>query len=140
MKKIFNLFIVLFTISNISFSQKLNLVKPQSREEYLIKSQKQKKMGWRILGLAVVVGTLPLLFKRDHPSDNPYYFYNDKNKTAAILVVTATGLSSIPFFISSSKNKKKAVGIALHNENTNIPREKGFALKTMPTVTLIVGL
>ena len=107
-----------------------------TKDYYLKKSEKQKKIGWAMLTAAMVAGTVPLLLKPDHASENPYYIYNDKSKTAAMLILSGIALGSIPFFISSSKNKKRAAEISFQNQNFIFPTTDGVELTSVPAITL----
>ena len=48
----------------------------------------------------------------------------------------ATALGSIPFFISSAKNARRAAAISFNNQKILFPQQNTFVLKTQPTVTL----
>lgn len=67
--------------------------------------------------------------------------YSNASSGAAILLLggIGTALGSIPFFISSAKNKRKAASIAICNQNIFLPLQNSFALNTQPTVTLKIG-
>jgi len=52
----------------------------------------------------------------------------------------AATITSIPFFISSHKNKKRAASIALSNQNIHVPFHNNFVVKTQPTLTLKLNL
>jgi hypothetical protein len=49
-------------------------------------------------------------------------------------------LSGIPFFISSSKNKKKAASITISNQSIILPRQNSFASITQANLTLKIRL
>lgn len=84
--------------------------------------------------------TIPLILYPDHPSYDPLYLYNNKSRPVAILLITGNVLGSISFFISSSKNKKRAAALTIHNQNIYFQQQNSLALKAQPTLTLKVKL
>ncbi len=64
------------------------------------------------------------------------------NEGAAIVAVAglASALGSIPFFISSAKNARKAAMISFNNQKVLFPQQNTFVLKTQPTLTLKLRL
>lgn len=49
-------------------------------------------------------------------------------------------LSSIPYFISSGKNKRKAATVSFNNQKIVLPQIGGFIVKTQPAITLEIGI
>ena len=113
-----------------------------SKDYYLKKSKTQKTVGWVMIGGGVVMTTISILIPYKQ-SDNPfdYLTYSNASGGAAILLLggIGTALGSIPFFISSAKNKRKAASIVISDQNIFLPRQNSFALKTQPTITLKIG-
>ena len=133
--KTISIFLVILFISVQSFGQNSSL----SKEDYLQKSKNQKKTGWILLGggtAIAVVGSISLSNQDFWSSDDSGY------DTAAILVLggLATGLVSIPFFISSAKNARKAATISFNYQKMYFPQQHTFVAKPQPVITLRIPL
>ncbi len=141
MKKIvFSLALLLFIVK--SFSQTLAF----SKDHYLQKSKNQKTVGWVMLGGGVAMTTIGIIIstgQTNDPSNDPFGVDPfSGNEGAAIVAVAglASALGSIPFFISSAKNARKAAKISFNNQRILFPQQNTFVLKTQPTLTLKIGL
>ncbi|MCW3110612.1 MAG: hypothetical protein JWQ09_5118 [Segetibacter sp.] len=135
MKKIvFSLTLLLFVVK--SFSQEPTSP-ALSKDYYLKKSKNQKTVAWILLagGTVMAVGGA-ISF-----SHNYDYGSNSATDISGFLLLggIVSDIVSIPFFTSSSKNKRKAASIAISNQNIFLPRQNSFALKTQPTITLKIG-
>ncbi len=141
MKKIvFSLTLLLFVAK--SFSQSTAL----SKDYYLKKSKNKKTVGWLMLGGGVAMTTIGIIIASGQTNDR----LNDPfgvdpfsgNEGAAIVAVAglASALGSIPFFISSAKNARKAAMISFNNQKVLFPQQNTFVLKTQPTLTLKLRL
>lgn len=116
MKKliVFFLFIVL---SGRSFSQQINPPPPLSKQDYLQKSKKQRTAGRVLLATgAALIATAFIIPKGDSVNNgitvgvwSSQEYENDGIKTAFLIAGAASSLGSIPFFIASKKNQKKAL-------------------------------
>ena len=62
------------------------------------------------------------------------------DKSTGPVIVAAVGagvaLGSIPFFISSAKNKRRAAAISFNNQKILFPLQRFLVLKTQRAVTL----
>lgn len=106
------LFIVASAISNVNMHD--NKDSTRSKEYYLEKSRRQKEGAWVLLGLGglgTVIGVI--IFPENY--GNTWFGDNNKsddNNSIASIIVTAAGVAlmanSIPLFIKSAKNKKRA--------------------------------
>lgn len=105
--------LMLSLIISAGFSQQLDPEKMKVRDDLLQKSKNQKTTAFLMLGLgaaAAVAGTI--IFEQN------FDIWDDSNDQAAgtgAVLATAGGLSmlgSIPFFIASSKNKGRAMGMS----------------------------
>ena len=105
-------FILLFSAK--SFSQQVN-------HDYLNQSKKQKKMAWIFLGAGTALIATSIIYPNGDLVDDGICFVgycdteyeNDGIKTAFFVVGTAAALTSIPFFITSKSNKRKAASVGL---------------------------
>lgn len=88
---------------------------------YLQKSRNQQKAAWILLGSGAGLITTAFLFPRgrlirDGICIGAYCstkYKNDDLKSAVLITGTASSLASIPFFIISSKNKKRAAALTM---------------------------
>jgi hypothetical protein len=123
-----------------SFGQQTNPAAASSKQDYLTKSQKQKTGAWGLLG----IGTVMLIggaYIAGHET-----FDNDGNDSgvAAAGVVAAMGVAamigSIPLFIASGKNKRKAASISFKSERFQYLKNNSLVYKPMPAVSLKINL
>ena len=132
MKKIFFcLTLLLLTVK--SFSQTPAL----SKEDYLKKSKTQKTVGWVMLGGGVAMTTIGYVIINQQVNDDPLNAITTGQGYVVLMIAgAATALGSIPFFISSAKNARRAAAISFNNQKILFPQQNTFVLKTQPTVTL----
>jgi hypothetical protein len=91
-----------------------------TKTDYLTKSKNQKTTGIVLLATGSVMATIGLAMTLSNvsglfdPDDPPRY----NSTTADILGYSglAVAATSIPFFVSSSKNKRKAFNLSLKND------------------------
>ncbi|MBD0368522.1 MAG: hypothetical protein ICV53_20760 [Flavisolibacter sp.] len=86
-----------------------------SKDDYLLKSKKQKKVGWILLASGIGLMATAFIIPRGELvrdgicigilCDDKYK--NDDLKSAVFIAGGAAALGSIPFFVISSKNKKR---------------------------------
>lgn len=131
---------VVITLSGISISaQQTEPGKQLTKQEYLDKSKRQKTTGWVLIagGTAMAV-TGAIIFEQ---SD---FLSEDDPETDLGGVLFAVGLvadlASIPFFISSGKNARKAATISFKNQKVLFLPQHVFIKKNQPAITLIVHL
>ena len=108
MKKIFFcLTLLLLTVK--SFSQTPAL----SKEDYLKKSKTQKTVGWVMLGGGVAMTTIGYVIINQQVNDDPLNAITTGQGYVVLMIAgAATALGSIPFFISSAKNARRAAAIS----------------------------
>ncbi len=140
MKKISLFFLSLMFIIN-SFCQ----TQTNSKEYYQLKSKHQKTTAWIMLG-----GGAGLFIAGGAVSANGFFDlfsgnFNKANNNVGIggtLAIIGAGsmLGSIPFFISSGKNARKAASISFINERILLPQKNTIASKIQPTISLKISL
>ena len=112
MKKAFILVSMLIVAAS-TFCQQPNPAPALTKQDYLQKSKNQKKTAWIMLGGgAALVLTGVLIPRGEHTGWNPISgdeYENDGISAAFGLTGMVAMLGSIPFFISSGKNKRKAM-------------------------------
>jgi len=118
-----------------SFCQQANPPQPLTKNDYLQKSKNQKTAAWVLLGggLALAVGGAVLDVNSDwSSSETPY-----------LVVITAgcaSMLGSIPLFISSAKNKRKAMNASAFFEIRQNPVLTSTELISSKSPTLSIRL
>ncbi len=139
MKKIICFLTLLLFVAK-SFSQSTTL----SKDYYLEKSKTQKTVAWVMLGGGVAMATAGLVITNKHVNDDPFEALNNLGTTGGSAILTIAGigsaLGSIPFFISSAKNARKAATISFNNQKILFPQQNIFVLKTQPALTLKIEL
>jgi hypothetical protein len=133
MKKVL-VFIMLIFAATSSFAQKTNAGAPLTREDYLVKSKKQKSAGWSLLGGgAALIGTGLLIGNRKESSFG-------EAATGGIIGIIGilSVITSVPLFIASGRNKRKAMNVSanleilqnhLYKETARVRSYPAFSLK-----------
>lgn len=118
-------------ICNIIFSQ------PKTKEYFLEKSKNQKKIAWILLatGTAAIV-TGVLIEAPQRGTGNSQSFTGGLIEVGGIISV----LTSIPFFISSSKNKKRGATLTINNQRILSPLNNSFVVNRQTSVSLNILL
>ena len=134
----------LFVLNSRVLSQQQNNVQPSISHDYLKKSKAQKKAGWVLLaGGTVLIATAAIIPRGDLKYDGitigPYSsdkYGNDGIKSGFLIAGGITALSSIPFFIMSHKNQKRATSISLKMEKTGYIYNRNLANTSFPAVRM----
>lgn len=103
--------IMLLLMTTSSFCQQTDFNKSLTQKNYLQKSKKQKTAAWILLGggLALAVGAPILAVSSDWSKpETPY--------DVAFFTGCASMLGSIPLFIASGRNKRKAMKASTYFE------------------------
>ena len=112
-----------------------------SKDYYLKKSKNQNTIGWILLGTGVALKIVGIAQK---DSVNILFGGNVKNNddVAFYILGAVSTVSSIPFFIASAKNKRKAMAatVGFNNQKILFPQQNGLVLKTQPTLILKISL
>jgi len=126
--KIFGLGLVL-ALSLHSFSQEMAPKDSLTSDHYLKKSTSQKIAGFVFLGIGAT--TLAVLSKGETDFD--------ALPVLAIGGLTAT-LISVPLFISSGKNKRKAASLSVKKENAFLLRNRSVTQISFPAISVKFNL
>lgn len=132
MRKLFSCTMLLL-LTTSAFCQQIVVSPSFSQENYLEKSKKQKTAAWILLGggAAVAVGAAILDVSSDwSTSETPYL--------VALSAGCASMLGSIPLFIASKRNKRKAKSASTYFEirQNTVPTNTGLTLHSTPTLSL----
>lgn len=138
MKKV--LLVIVITLSGVPImAQQTEPGKQLTKQEYLDKSKRQKTTGWVLVagGTAMAVTGAIIFGQSDFlDAEDP-----DTDLGGVLFVAgIAADLASIPFFISSGKNARKAATISFKNQKLLLPLQNVFVKKNQPAITLIVPL
>jgi hypothetical protein len=139
-------FCLLLTLNATVFGQ--TVTSPGSiMQPDLKKSKNQKTAAWILLGsgttLIIIGGALALhdfgegLGNIFNPNPQPT---RDNSTAAGLLAITgvASMLSSIPLFISASKNKHKAISITFKNDLVPQLKNSSIIKVPLPEISLVV--
>jgi hypothetical protein len=153
MKKII-LYTLLLVFPAVAFCQSTPNDLPTIKTDYLKKSKNQKTAAWVLLGGGFALSTTSILIatpkvEEDYVNIFAGVFSGEpapqNNYTAEnILLVSGTVamLSSIPFFIASKKNKKRAIDMSanIKMENATVIQKQSFIQSSYPAVVLKIKL
>ena len=114
---------------NFVFSQ------PKAKEYFTEKSKKQKTTAWILLGTGTAAIITGAIIDNSHKGEEQSY-------TGGFIEVGGIicTLTSIPFFIGSSKNRKRATTLTINNRRILLPQNNSFGLKTQPSISLHIPL
>lgn len=120
-----------------------------SKQDYLDKSKKQKTAAYITLGGGLVLGVLGAsMIDSNRRSDFNLFAPTVPNTTdnsegiwGAVMVTGGLAvLGSIPMFISSNKNAKKATQLSFRNEPIHMLKHEGNFFRSVPSITLKIPL
>ena len=120
-----------------TFSQQNNPAPVLTKQDYLKKSKKQKTIAWTMLAGGMTIGFIGLTQINLAGSDGDI---NNTPGTIMFFTGVASSLASIPFFIASSKNKKKAMSVSLKNELIPRIHEKRSFDYSIPSISISMTL
>jgi hypothetical protein len=109
------IFLIFFVLLTVNLWSQNTTVVSSSKDYYLQKSNNQKKAGWILLGGGTVFATIGGIGF----SENFGIFTDSATADGyGIMFLTGviSGLSSIPFFISSSNNARRAATITFNTD------------------------
>jgi hypothetical protein len=135
------LFICVFLSLSLS-AQKTETKTMLTKTDYLTKSKKQKNTAFILLGAGVAFIATGAIIPEGAETDDflPTCFcYANKNDGIKGAFIMAGGLSaivSIPFFIASGKNKRRAAAVSLNTEKINFPVKNMLVQATIPAISL----
>lgn len=124
---------ILLLMTTSSFCQQTDPGQSLTQKDYLQKSKRQKTTAWTLLGggFALAVGSSILDVSSDwSKSETPYL--------VAIFTGCASMLGSIPLFVASGRNKRKAMNASTYFEIRQNPvsTNTGLTLHSTPTLAL----
>ena len=131
--------LLLLIITTSTFSQQT----PSVEKDYMKKSKNQKKTAWIMLGGgATLLLTGIIIPKGDivHEGFLGNDYENDGIKGAFQLTGVLSMIGSIPFFVASGKNKKRAAAVSFKNEKIPQLYKGNMINHSVPSVNFKVSL
>jgi len=136
------LLLAIFSISSIC--QQTGRSTTLTKEDYLKKSKSKKTAAWLFLAGGGAMMITGFAIPEGEPEFNLLCLcYVGENSGGKGLLIAGGVLSmgtSIFFFKSSAKNKRKAMELAFKNESAHLITESGFAYRTIPSLNLKIWL
>lgn len=130
MKKIM-IYFLMFAFPSTSFCQKSNDSVPVVKTDYLAKSKSQKTAAFILLGIGVTTLTIAAVGDLD------------LDALGAVVVVGGVAtVASIPLFIASGKNKRKAMKTSalMKMEKATIFERQSFVQSSYPALAFKINL
>ena len=129
---------LLLALPITSFCQKTNDTVPDIKTDYMIKSKNQKTAAWVLLGGGTALIGVGFLI-----GDNKNSTFDDA-ATGAVLggIGFLSAIGSIPLFIASGKNKRRAMGgtTFLKMEDSRMIHNQSFVRTSYPAIALKIKL
>ena len=136
------LFAILLVISAASFSQQIKSTPTLTKQDYLKKSKTQKTFAWILVGTGV--GFVVAAVASTGVDDVANSIGGDNsgvNRGVTLFIIGGiTTLSSIPLFLASHRNKKRGMSLSFKNEMAPQIHKGSFAYRSVPSLTLKIGL
>jgi len=134
-KSLITLLLILFVLP-CTLGQQLNSEKRAKQETYLEISQRQQKTGWILLGTGAattVIGIAAFSNSWDSGSDSTTDLFG-----FVMLGGLISTFSSIPFFISSGVNKRRAnrIAFSIYSQPYMNFELTGLTLKPQPAIKI----
>ena len=146
MKKII-VSLTVITIALNCFSQQVDSLQ-SVRMDYLKKSKNQKTTAWVLLGGGVALSVTGMVMYsnayKKAVDENPFYLGTNANPTGAVIATVGilSSIGSIPLFIASGKNKKRAlvVSTGFKMEKASVIQGACFVKKSYPALSVKIRL
>jgi hypothetical protein len=114
-------------------------VPPVMDDYFLQRSKTQKKTGWIILGSGLGIAALGGIVQAAKENQGNGSWNFDFTGLWIAIGGGCVSLSSIPFFISSGVNARKAATLTLSSQQVFIPQQNIYARTTVPSTTLKIN-
>lgn len=141
---------LLLIMSSPLFSQQIDPSLSMTKQDYVKKSKHQKVAAWSLLGGGLVIGSIGTIIALKEavkvtvipfPGVLPPPDQNKLNFGAALMLVSSIAvIGSIPFFIISSKNKRRAASLSLKNGPIPQIYQSSLVYRNIPSLTLKLQL
>ena len=132
------IYLLVLVLPVTSFCQKTNDSIPVLKTDYLQKSKNQKTAGWVLVGGGTALIVTGFIVGN---SENSTF---DDAATGATLagIGVLSALGSIPLFIASGKNKKKAANMTtnIKMEKSTLAEKQSFVRSSYPALSFKINL
>lgn len=125
--------IVFFSLSVTVFGQQTATLPSSPKKDYLKKSKTQKTVGWILMGAGIVSISLASV------QVNPDYGSNTNRNGLLIGGLAAIG-TSIPLFIASVKNRRKATSLSFQIQQISQLQQTSIIYYPTPSLRLKISL
>ena len=156
MKKVISGFILL-TMINTAFCQQIDLSPSLTKQDYHLKSKRQKTAAWVLLAGGFTLSTIGTILASPKATEDIGYTVllfpnliagsaqpkpqNDyTGETILLITGTAAMVASISLFITSGKNKRKAMSLSFINESAPQFQKGSFVYTIIPSLKLKINL
>ena len=142
MKKIITCTVIL-AFSATSFCQQNVQRQSLAKTDYLQKSKKQKTVAWVLLGGGATLVLTGIIIPKGDLVYEAFLFSsyeNDGVKGTFELIGLVSMITSIPFFIASKKNNKRALSFSFKNEPATQLVKSNLVCRSVPSLNLKFSL
>jgi hypothetical protein len=136
---------LLLIVATNTFCQQTTPSPSLTEQDYLTKSKHQKTTAWIMMGggsalfcASAIIGAHAFFDLFSGNIDNAES--NIGASGVMGIIGTAAMLGSIPFFIASSKNKRKAMSLSFKAEPFRQIQKNNFVYKAIPSLALKINL
>jgi hypothetical protein len=138
------IFFLLISVVVNGFGQQTTPTSTTIQSDYLKKSKKQKTAAWILLGGGAALFIVGAVIPKGEEQWDTYYGFpikdnkNDGIKGLLYLTGTLSMIGSIPLFIASGKNKRRAMSVSadLQMQNSKVIQRASLANKSYPAVAV----
>jgi hypothetical protein len=131
MKKL-TIITVLFLVSASVFSQPTEPSPTLTKQDYLLKSKKQKKAAWVCLGGGVAAGVIGVVWAASN--------WQSGGPDVMFVLGGASIVGSIPLFIASGRNKRKAMSMSFNFQRLPQLQNGAVVSQKIPSLSLKISL
>lgn len=149
MKRLIILFLLVLFAANL-FGQQTIPPSTMTKADYLAKAKNKKTAGWVLMSCGFIVTTVGLAVGINEAGEDLAYAFalqeREGNRSGGVLLAIggATMLSSIPFFVAATRNKKLAaeapVSMGLKMEVQPVSRQGMLVKTSYPAISLRITL
>jgi hypothetical protein len=133
--------LILLIISITTLGQNSFTVPAFTKADLLQKSKNQRTAGWVLLGSGsalIIAGGIVITDAIGNDIFSDSNNFDSKTTTGTVLIVTGLAAigGGIPLLIISHRNHKKAMALAITNENIKILQQGKWSYQSCPSLTL----
>ena len=143
MKKI-TILLLLFGLSATTFCQQTDPSPSPAKQNYLTKSKKQKTAAWLLAGGGTALIITGLAIDSGKPEFNLLCLCYVGSKDATRGALVGTGIlaigGSIPLFIASARNKRKAMNVSFNMQRVPQLQKTGIVNQHIPALNVKISL